>query len=98
VSVWTVDYCNRDILNYKKEIEQARNLKKIKKFPAYYSVAIFFKTKPSQVQIDLMKARAIKFKENLKILGEYQADRMKGFEILGFRLIKEEIVKTEIEV
>jgi hypothetical protein len=75
-----------------------KNPKNIDKFPAYCSVAIFFKTKPSQIQIDLMKARAIKFKENLKILGEYQADRMKGFEIEGFRLIEVETIETEIEI
>lgn len=98
VSNWTIDYCSRDILNYQKKIKEAENLKKINKYAAYNSVVIFFKTKPSKVQIDLMKSRAIKFKENLQILGSYTADNIKEFEIEGFRLIKKETTETEIEV
>lgn len=88
-SNWTIADCNRGISNYEQDIKKAKDLKKIKKYPAYNSVAIFFKTEPTKAQIDLMRSRAIKLNENLEILGEYQAGRMKGFQIEGFRLIKQ---------
>jgi len=47
----------------------------VAKFPAYFSVGIFFDPKPSQEQIEIMQARAGKFRKDITIT--------------GFRLIRE---------
>jgi hypothetical protein len=54
------------------------NLKKVHKYPAYLSVAIFCSRKPTGKEIEFMKDRARKFSKTNKI------------KITGFRLIQED--------
>ena len=76
-SNWTLRDCERDIADEQKEIDKARNTKKVTKHPAYCSVAIYFSTSPSPEQIALMKRRAALFAKQ----------KEHKFKITGFRVV-----------
>lgn len=97
---WTDAAIKREVKRHEKEIEKARKAKKTQRYPAYNSVAIFFYTKPTEKQIELMKERALKFNEVRKL--EY-AKRCYGeladnITIEGFRLIQEKTTAEEIKI
>jgi hypothetical protein len=80
-----IEACERE----EKKIDEA---KKLNKYPAYLSVAIYFKEKPSQELIDFMKERSKEYSNNneikyLKLLGHDCK-----INITGFRLIQEKVV------
>lgn len=76
--------------NYQKAASPYPELKNLgpHKYHSYQSVAIFFYDEPSLELINLMKERAEKFLTICK-------DK---FNILGFRLLKEETKLTEIKL
>lgn len=57
------------------------------RYPAYLSVAMFFGSEPSQEMLDFMMGRAHAFKTS--------AARSKPDKILGFRLTREVVVRSE---
>lgn len=58
-------------------------------FPAYQSVAIFFKEEPTQDMIDFMIEQAGKFKRDYYFSGNYK--NCTNVPIIGFRLLKETV-------
>lgn len=68
---WTLDACNREIRQRKKEIEAANALKEPPEYPAYQSVEIFFTEKPSQKILELIEKRAREYceKHKIKVIG-----------------------------
>jgi hypothetical protein len=85
ISNWTVTASRREIAEHKKEIEKAKKLKKVSRYPAHLSVGIWFESEPNREQIELMKDRANKFKT-----GRHS----KQPEIEGFRLVCEKTTTT----
>lgn len=88
---WTYAAVEREIKRLTAEVEKARKLKKVAKYPAYLSVAIFFNEKPSKTLIKLMKERAYTFCKANKVLNarlgfKYHPEKLT---ITGFRLVKE---------
>jgi len=69
----------REIKSHEKEISDAMKLKKVYKWPAYLSVAIFCSRKPTNKEIDFMKERAKKFAA------------MSEITVTGFRLVEEKV-------
>lgn len=68
----------------------------LKKYPAYMSVAIHFKEKPSASMIGVIKQRAHAFVDHVKSTWiDYRTDEYRDFEITGFRLVRKEIVFKE---
>jgi hypothetical protein len=99
-SNWTMPAVNDEIKRLNKQVEQARNLKKVGKYPAYLSVAIFFYKKPTPELIEFLKERANKYhlvakKENKK---KGYKSSPEGLKIDGFRLIKENLTVKEEKV
>lgn len=80
---WTDEAIDRTLERYKKEINNAKNLKEVEKYPAYQSVLIHFDSKPSTDTIDFMKNRVYEFVRHYK----------KPLNITGFRM--KESKKTE---
>ncbi len=76
-----------------QKIDEANALTKVKKFPAYMSVAIYFYEIPDKGLIDLMKQRAKDI--STKGVG------LKGYEdkvnVTGFRLLEQRTVYKEVE-
>jgi len=77
---------------------KANNWKEGKpKYPAYQSVAILLRERPTQQVIDLMKNRAEKYaeisrSETTESIGGYKSNK---FNITGFRLVEKETVTKE---
>lgn len=63
----------------------------------YTSVIIYFKNKPSQKAINIIKKRSKTFLNAVKERNNYQFKNLEGFEILGFKLVKSETTEEEIE-
>jgi hypothetical protein len=78
-SYWSEADKKSEIKRYEKKINDAMKLKKVHKWPAYLSVAIFCSRKPTDKEIDFMKERAKKFAAISKI------------KVTGFRLVEEKI-------
>jgi hypothetical protein len=102
VSNWTVEGAEREIARAKKEIQEAKNLKKVSCYPAYMSVGIWFYSEPTKEQITLMKERAANFAKVKRELGRSWDSNIfdKNFKLTieGFRLIKFETNEIEIAI
>lgn len=85
---WTKESIDKRIEKIKSEF----NCAKIETYPAYNSVAIFFKSKPTEAVIKLMKKRA---KEYVKNFDYYTKEKIK---IEQFRLISQENIQKEIKI
>ena len=72
-----------------KEIEDIKKIDSIGKYPTYQSVAIYFNTKPTKKQIEIIKSRSEKY---------CNEDIGREFKILGYRLLEERVVTTLIEM
>lgn len=94
-SNWTVEAAEREIKRCEKRIETAKKATKYSEYPAYMSVAIFFDSRPSQEQINLMKGRAGTFAGAKRGISTYSWDKNFELEIEGFRFV--EIKKEEVE-
>jgi hypothetical protein len=94
-SNWTIEACDKEIANHEEIILKARNAKTCNKYPAYLSVAIFFKDKPTEEQISLMKERALNFDKKYCLLSSWKSRDDFKITIENFRLVK--ISKTETE-
>lgn len=95
VSNWTVEACNREISNHNKKIQDAENLKSIKKYKAYNSVVIFFEIKPTDEQINFMKQQANKFTQVLSSVSSWK--NTGKIEVENFRLFKQTTETATIE-
>lgn len=84
------DYCKKE--NTKRYLDQIDE--PLTKHPAYLSVAIYFYKKPSQEVIDMMKQRIEVFLKGKDRIHK----EPRTMKISGFRLIKETLVKEEIEI
>jgi hypothetical protein len=98
VSNWTIPAAKKEIARMKADIAKAKKLKKVSQYPAYLSVGIWFDSKPSKEQIDLMKARAAKFAEAKRSDGRFSWDKDFKLTITGFRLLSFETKKTSEDV
>ncbi len=88
-SGWTEAKLEKACRDSEKEIEKADALKKVRKWPAYLSVAISFETEPTASQIALMKERADQF---AALPAETYGGPPRGqriSQITSFRLIKQ---------
>jgi len=85
-SKWSEADKKSEIKHYEKEISNAMKLKKVHKYPAYLSVAIFCSRKPTEAEMGFMKERAKKF-----------AAMSTDDKITGFRLIQETVKVETIE-
>lgn len=61
------------------------------------SVAIFFELEPTEEHIKIMKERSSDFAKNRPDWKDYLGDK-KPMNILGFRLLKQEVTTTEVTV
>jgi hypothetical protein len=97
-SNWTMAAVEREIKRLNKLVENSRKTKKVNKYHAYMSVAIFFFEKPSPALVAIMKGRAFKFvKAKRKLAKERNHfwDINFKLNIEKFRLIKESLSVTE---
>lgn len=81
----------------KKEADRIRKeckAKKVKKYPAYNSVAVFLTREPTKEEIEFLKDRASKFVADQRKRSRFSDERF-GFKIEGFRLVVEEKVAQE---
>ena len=92
---WTEKAVRRELKTLEKRLDDAKKLKKVRKYPAYQSVAIFFLDKPSKKTIEWLKERAKGYPEARK--KAYDWDRGPAPKITGWRLIKNEVVRTQKE-
>lgn len=89
VEGWTLKACNADIASHQKDIDAAKKAKRVKKYPAYLSVAIYFDKKPTSEMIAQMKERAEKYAKVCGTDTELFRFSPKKLKITGFRLITE---------
>lgn len=93
---WTEKDVRRQLKAIEKRLDDAKKLKKVSKFPAYQSVAIFFSKKPSEKTIAWLKTRAEGYDKARKTA--YDWDRGPGPKILGWRLVNHQVsVKDDEE-
>ena len=90
---WTIKDCDREIAEREKQIKDAENNKKCKQYGAYNSVAIFFSSRPTENQIEIMKRRAQNFAAAKREIEKHYIWKSFELTIEGFRLVK----KTSIE-
>ena len=84
---WTQKDCREAIEEDLKEIEDAKKVKKLERFPAYNSVGIHMEENPSPKLIELLKERALKFPEAKRQSGA-EWDKNFQLSIEGFRLLQ----------
>ncbi len=92
---WTEKAVQRELKTLEKRLDDAKKRKKVAKYPAYQSVAIFFLDRPSKKTIEWLKERAKGYPEARK--KAYDWDRGPAPKITGWRLIKNEVVRTQKE-
>lgn len=88
VSNWTIEGAKKEIARHQAEIDKAKKLKKVSCYLAYMSLGIWFDTKPTQKQIDLMKIRANNFASIYRSSKSYNKDfhlDIEGFRLLHFK-------------
>lgn len=95
VQNWTVEACDREILNHQKRIEDAENRTEHSEYSAYNSVAIFFDSCPTKEQINIMKRRAQNFAAAKREIEKQYSWKNFQLTIEGFRL--REVMQTEKE-
>lgn len=84
----------RDLAGFRKRIEEVKT-QEIQKYPAFESVAIAFKCKPSDEDIEFLKHRAHEFVADKELLmRKYISD----VNIRGFRLIECKTTYTEHKI
>lgn len=88
-AIWPTPGWSNDGMGGHKKLKKGESMG----FPAYQSVAIFFEQKPTANQLKILMERAHAFKQYLKKTKGYYRQAVN---ILGFRLITEEIVHTEV--
>lgn len=81
---WTDEAIDTTVNGYRHHIEDAENLIKPHKYPAYMSLIIYFSKKPTDKIISFLKQRA----------EEYELFYGEGLKITGYRLL--EIITQEI--
>lgn len=96
---WTEESKSKEIDRLKKEIVRCLSEKTVcpRRNP-YNSVAIFFENTPSDAHIAIMKERAGKFAESMRMLAEKEnRNRDKNFKLTihGFRLVTETTTTAE---
>jgi hypothetical protein len=84
-SRWTKAACEQEIGLAADFLREGLSEKKVRKYPAYLSVAIFFGEKPTTEQVAIMKSRAEAFLRIPSCCGCRNAE-MK--EITGYRLLR----------
>lgn len=92
---WTEKDVRRELKALEKRRNEAKARKKVGKSPAYQSVGIFFYDKPSKKTIEWLKERAKGYPEARK--KAYDWDRGLAPKITGWRLIKNEVTRTQKE-
>lgn len=100
-SNWTMPDVEREIKRLNKEVEKAEATKKVRHYPAYMSVAVFFFEKPSTEIIQFMKERAKTFvaaKRRMAEEKEHSWEKNFKLNIEGFRLVKETLSSDEEKV
>lgn len=58
VKGWTVKAAEREIAKHEDDIAKAKQLTRVNRYPAYLSVAIYFDSRPTPEQIEIIKERA----------------------------------------
>ena len=86
----------KNVEQLNKEIEDIKKLDKINKYESYQSVAIYFNTKPTKKQIEIIKRRSAEYCD--KLLNRYFSFSEETIKILGYRLLEEKVVTTLIEM
>jgi hypothetical protein len=85
---WTIAGAKREIKEHEKRISEARSLTKVASYPAYLSVGIWFDTKPSEHQVELLKKRAALFpkvyQDFNKRYGEQDSIKIESFRLIEF--------------
>lgn len=94
---WTEKSVRRELKELEKRLAAAKKLKKVAKFPAYQSVAIFFHDRPSKEVIEWLKERAKGYPEARKKAHDHDWDREPAPKITGWRVIKNEVARTQKE-
>lgn len=92
---WTREVCEKTIERHKTAIADVEKATILTKYPCYLSVAIFFESRPTDVQIALMKERAYKF---AKLPHKWNDNAPSIREITGFRLIEQIISSSTTNI
>ena len=90
----TVKGVERALEDAKQRVQKARELTKVAAYPAYLSVGIWFETKPSQKQVEILKQRAALF-PRVYLDANKRYGKQKEIKIESFRLV--EFNKTSSE-
>lgn len=80
-----------EIKRHENQIKVVSATKQIRIYPAYLSVAIFFRPEPEPIEQIFLKLRALKFAENAMI---FDNCRNKPISVTGFRLLAAKAVKS----
>jgi hypothetical protein len=95
---WTKAEIDKEMTRYNKEIERAKNTKKVSHYPSYCSVAIFFEEKPSEEMIDIIKQRASEYCKSPEVRGKRGIFTKEIIKIEGYRLIYSKATDIETEI
>ena len=95
---WTEEACIRTKKRLEEEIEEARTMSKIQKWPAYMSVAIFFDEAPPKEVVDVIIERAKNYSTDKSLWPSYKANS-KSINISGVRILEPSIpVKKKVKI
>jgi hypothetical protein len=94
---WTKDACIRTKKRLEEEIEEARQMTKVQKWPAYLSVAIFFDEAPPKEVVDVIINRAKIYATDKSLWPSYKANA-EAINISGVRVLEPSVsVKKKIK-
>jgi len=89
---------DRGVSRFEQQIKKANATTKVTRHPAYTSVGIFLRQRPTAEQIAFLKDRAQRFVEFCRSDHEAAKWLPNDLQIEGFRLIEETLVETSVEL